>query len=316
MKYVSMFILFAAVALMPISVHAQNVSTDLALESIPTDPQPGTTVSVTAKSFGADLSQASLVWTYNGIAVARGTGKTTISVVAPAAGATGVIGVTVSGGGIDSATSGTLVLRPGSVDMLWEAADSYVHPFYKGKALLPIGGLIRVTAIPAPSAPKNLSYNWSRDNSALQSDSGFGKSSLLVRSNALSPQEKIDVSMHTGTFIGNSTIRLGPTDPVLRMYTNKEGFIEYAQGYTDTVPFKNAGAVLHAEPYYFSSPNGISTDLLIDTTIDGVHISPPQQNEFGLSRPATAGQSNLRLAITTVVYGLQHLEKTFTLLFN
>ncbi len=296
------------------SAHAQ-VTPDISLDTIPLNPQPGDTVTVTATSYGADLSQATLSWVYNGKSAGAGIGKTSISVVAPAAGSTATVTVTVNGG-VASGVSASIVLRPGSVDLLWEAADAYTPPFYKGKALLPVGGLVRVTAISSATAPNNLSFDWSRNDSALPDVSGYGKSSIIFQESALNTQEKIDVTAHNGVFSGSDTITLAPHDTELLAYKNNEGFIDYANGYDSAIPITTPGVVLHFEPYYFSIPDTIQHDLSIAMTIDGTGVSPQLQNEIGLSRPSSGGQSTVDLAVTTVAYSLQHIEKAFTLLFN
>lgn len=139
--------------------HAQVV--DVSIEMVPTDPKPGETVTLTAKSYGSDINQSVVSWSYNGKVIASGTGRTSVSVVTPASGAVGTVTVTVNSPGLQQGGA-TLTLRPGSLDLLWEAVDAYTPPFYKGKALLPVGGAVKLTAIPAPSAPRNLSYNWSK----------------------------------------------------------------------------------------------------------------------------------------------------------
>ena len=88
-------------------------------------------VQIRLNSNGFDLTQASIVWVYNGATVASGIGKTMITVVAPANGRVGTISATANGSDF-SATTATLILRPASVDVLWEGADSYTPPFYKG----------------------------------------------------------------------------------------------------------------------------------------------------------------------------------------
>lgn len=300
----------------PSILMAQSVTADLSIDVVPTNPNPGQTVTLTAQSYGADLSQASMVWTYNNTVVARGIGKTSIILTAPGAGAAGVITATMEGSGLQEGVSYTTVIRPASSDLLWEAADAYTPPFYKGKALLPVGGLIRVTAIPSAGAPKALSYSWSRNNSAMQAESGFGKSSITFRNNALNAQEKIDLSINSGTFSGTNILRLSPTGPLVAAYENREGFIDYANGHVSDITLNKTGAIFHFEPYYFSTPNNSITDLEIDTTIDGDHIVPSQQNEIAISKPESGVRSSIALAITTVSYSLQHLEKTFSILFN
>ncbi len=298
----------------PFSAIAQSSTLDVTIEIIPLNPEPGESVSLKAISYGADLNQAQITWNYNGKLIASGTGVTTASVVAPVSGSTGVVSVIVKAVGFDDTIS-NITMRPGSVDLLWEASDAYTPPFYKGKALLPVGGEVRITAILSATAPKGASYTWSRNNSVVGDASGYGKSSLTFTQNMLINQEKVDVSVSGGTFGGTTTIRLVPDEPQVVAYQNNEGFIDWANGYRDTIFFNKPGMLLHFEPYYFSTIRGVS-DLIFDIKVDNQAISPGTPNEIGLSRPAQAGQSSLSLAITTVAYGLQHVEKTFNLLFN
>lgn len=304
---VSMFI--------PQTLLAQATPIDVSIDMVPLNPDPGAAVTLRATSYGADLSQSTLTWVYNSQTIASAIGKTSVSVIAPAGGKTGTVTVTVSGIGLQSGAA-TIFLRPASVDMLWEAVDSYTPPFYKGKALLPVGGVVRVTAIPSASAPKNLSYDWSKNGSALQDSSGYNKSSIIFQQNILNNQERLDLTVHSGAFSGTNAVSVAPSDLGLVAYQNKEGFIDYANGYNSTIPFSTSGAILHFEPYYFSVPQSIAKDLTINTTVDGETVTSSQSNELGISRPAIATQSSLKLAILTSVYSLQHLEKTFTLLFN
>lgn len=313
MKY--LLATLCALVCIPTLLFAQTLGSDLSVDIVPSNPQPGQTVTLTAKSYSVDINQATLSWNYNGKAIAQGVGKTSVSVVAPNAGVPAVVTVTMGGLGMES-TSASVVLRPASVDLLWEAADAYTPPFYKGKALVPVGGILRFTAIPSASAPKSLSYTWERNGSALADVSGYGKSSILIRNDALNPQESIDVSATTGTFSGVGSIKVAPYAPLAIAYKTNDGFIDYANGNDSTIRLTTPGTVLHFEPYYFSTPGSITSDLAISTTVDGESVTTVPQNELALSRPDNATQSTLKLAIATVAYSLQHLEKTFTLLFN
>lgn len=296
-------------------LHAQTISSDISIDTIPNNPAPGSTVTLTATSYSMDLSQADISWIYNNITVAEGVGKSTISVVAPASGGTGVVTVSASGSGTNASSS--VILRPGSIDLLWEAVDSYTPPFYKGKALLPVNGLIKYTAIGSATAPKNLSYVWSRNSSALPESSGYGKSSLIIKHNELNPIESVTVTASTGTFSGTGTVRLSPlTTPTAIVYKNQQGYVDYSNGYTKTIPFTQSGMVVHIEPYFFSVPHTILGDLVFDVTVDGQTVNRSIANEIGLSRPTTSGQSSLGVGISTAAQSLQHLQKTFTLLFN
>jgi hypothetical protein len=295
---------------------AQSTSIDLSIGAIPSNPAPGEVVTLTAQSYGVDLTQSTLIWTYNTATVAQGVGKTSISLKAPAAGTAGVITVSVQASGTQPGASSTIVLRPGSSDVLWEAADAHTPPFYKGKALLPVGGLVRLTAIPSTGAPTSLSYGWSRNNSALQAESGYGKSSLVFRTDPLNGQERVDLTINGGTFSGVNTVRLNTTTPLAIAYETKEGFVDFSRGYDSTISLNKPGVILHFEPYYFSTPTNSKSDLAIDATVAGDSVALSDQYEIALSRPEGDVRNTIALAITTASYSLQHLEKTFTLLFN
>jgi hypothetical protein len=294
--------------------YAQNAAVDVAITAIPTNPIAGETVTLSLTSYSADIAQASISWTYNGRVFASGIGKTTVALVAPASGATGTVVATVSSTGLESG-SASLILRPGSFDMLWEAVDAYVPPFYKGKALLSVGGAVRVSAIAAPTVPRNLSYTWSKNGSALQSLSGYNKSSIAFRHNPLDTTTRIGLTAASGAYGASAELPIVLTDPRAIAYKTSNGFIDFAHGYTDTVPFRESGAIIRIEPYYFSVVRNSLADLSLTASIDGQTLASEVPNEFALSRPEGGGSSKLEIAIATVVYSLQNLTKTFTLAF-
>lgn len=309
--FVSLFIIL--IVLIPLVTRAQ-ITTDISLEVIPITPDPGQTTTIRATSYGADLSQASITWTYNNTVITRGIGRTEVRVVAPAAGATGVVVITASGSGFGNA-SASVVLRPASIDVLWEAADATVPPFYKGKALLAPNGLIRFTAIPSPSAPKGVSYTWSRNGQALQNNSGYNRSNITFAHSEFNKEEQAEVEAVGGVFTGTGVARVAPRNPSMVTYQNKEGFIDYANGYRETIPFTQSGMVLHFEPYYFSVNRSIASDLSFDLKVDGTSVETSRGTEVGLSRPTRSGQSTVDLTITPVAYSLQHLTTSLKLLF-
>ena len=314
MRKLSTILFLLSILLLPITSYAQTISTDISIESIPENPTPGSTVILRANAYAVDLSQASISWKYNNVSVANGIGRTEISVIAPKSGATGVVTATASGSGFEAATA-TIVLHPASADVLWEAADAYTPPFYKGKSMVPPNGLMRFTTIPSITAPKGISYNWSRNTSAMPDVSGYGKASIVLAHSEFNRQEKVEVSTLGGVYTGSGSTTVIPRDPTVVIYQNKGGFIDYANGFLNSILFEQSGMVLHFEPYYFSTTSSILSDLNFGLTIDGEDVDTSRPNEVGLSRPSTGGQSILKLAITPITYSLQHAEKTFTLSF-
>ena len=295
---------------------AQTPSISLSISSSPLNPKPLESVNLTVSSYDIDLNRASITWTYNGQTIDSGTGRTRTTVTAPATGSTGIITVSASSTGLATG-SATLALQPGNVDLLWEAVDSYTPPFYKGKALPVVNATIQVTAVPTINSPKQQSFTWTRNGIAQQSSSGYDKSSYLFQNNELQRTEEVRVSSSGGFFNGESVLKITPRTPSLVAYQKYEGFVDYANGATSSVNMSGPGAVLVFEPYYFSVPQNIATNLSIDMSVDGEGLGsliPP--NELRLTRPENGGISSLKVAITTAVYSLQNLNRTFNLIFN
>ncbi|HEY0980407.1 MAG TPA: hypothetical protein VGE18_03310 [Candidatus Paceibacterota bacterium] len=309
------FLAVAAFFLITTTTLAQTTA-EISLSTIPADPAPGASVRIEAQSFGADLDQSNITWRYNGKVIDGGIGRKSITVTAPASGAVGTVAMTATGAGFDSTTE-TLILRPASIDLLWEAADSYTPPFYKGKALPTTNSLIRVTGIPSASAPKQMVYNWSRNQSALGASSGYGKSSLLFRNSELDPVESISLEAISGAFNGSASTSITPGDPSVVAYQKNEGFIDYANGESNTINTGQSGLVLRFEPYFFSTPISIARSLDIHITESDMDVTNDSaQNELYLTAPEGRGRAVFTVAINTIAYTLQQITRAFTINFN
>lgn len=304
-------------ALFTATVYAQTemLAPDVSIETIPANPAPESTVTVRIISYGLDLPSLPITWRYGGAVVASGTGKTQIAVTAPKSGESATVTASVGG---DNPTAASLTVRPGSVDILWEATDAYVPPFYKGKAPLAIGGTARFVAIPAPRAPNQLSYVWSQNGTVVSQASTTSVSSIPIKNSILNPSEAVAVSVRGGVFAGEQRVRVTPTRPIALAYNQRDGFIDYANGFDADIAIVGEGAVIRFEPYFFSMPTGrIAGDLAIGMTIDEEPVaSDASQNVLRLSRPTDGGTHSLNLSISTVAYSLQNLQKTFSLLFQ
>lgn len=312
MKRVSF--LLAIFLLVPLFVHAQNITPDLTINSIPANPAPGEAVRLSVQSYSLALDQSIVSWSYNGVLVATGVGRTSITVAAPQGGATGTITATASLVGYDPVIA-SLLLRPASVDILWEAVDSYTPPFFKGKALPITNSIIRVTAIPAHTSPKTVSYTWKHNTTNLTNASGVGKSSIIFKNNELDTEDVITSTLTSTGYSAENTITITPRTPTLVGYERNNGFIDYSNGSLTGLSTTQGGIVLHLEPFYFSVPTTIKSGLKF--TIDSADSPVPSDipNEVRLSRPENGGDSVLNITISPVVYALQNLKRVFTVSF-
>ena len=150
-----------AVAVLPVISFAQSsFSSELGVDISPNYPRPNETVSINLSLYTADLNSALITWYRDGESVLEGRGETRYSFqMGPVGKETKIeIQIELLGG---TSFSKTFTLNPASVDLVWEA-DSYVPPFYKGKALHAMQGRLKIVAMPefvkngARISPQNL----------------------------------------------------------------------------------------------------------------------------------------------------------------
>ncbi len=288
-----------------------SLASDISISAIPSNPQPLEPTILEVKSYSVDLNQANIAWRYNGKIVSSGIGRTRINIIAPEANSAGLITATVSGVGFATSTT-ALDIRTAKIDLLWEAADSYTPPFYKGKALFSNG-----SAIPARSAPKNISFEWSRNDSVDLSVSGYNKNSITFRNETLKQQERVSVVADSGLFRGTNSLIITPTKPQIVLYQKQEGFIDYNNGRLSSIATSAPGVTLRFEPYFFSTPQGIDRNLTFEIrNNDNQLYGDKVQNEISLSRPVNGGESTIQVGVGTIVYSLQNALRQFSILFN
>lgn len=306
---------FLAFSLLIIKVSlAQALPQDIDILLYPTDPKPGEDVTATAQSFGMDLTDASISWYLNDKLILSGVGKTSVKVTAPNSGQLSVLSVRASGGSGDGETS--IVIRPASIDLIWEAIDSYTPAFYKGKALAPIGGRIRVTAVPSAGAPRTLSYLWNYNDSAVPSQSGVNKNSITIKTDVLGGNEVFNLQASGGTFIGSGKTSVSLRDPDVVIYQKSNGFIDYAHGSIGNISVNLPGVTLRAEPFNFSYTKNLGQSIgvnfiLGDQSFTGIN----NLQELPITRPESSGESDLVVEVVSLRERLQAAKRTFTLGF-
>src|SRR3989344_8042891 len=145
----------------------------------PQNPAPNENVTITLSSFAANLDIVTISWIVNGKTALSGIGIKSFSTTVGGVGTEVRVAakIMLPDGQIDK----NIILRPSVLALLWQANDSYVPPFYKGKALPSSGTEIKVVAMPeirvgaTTANPKTLSYDWKKNYSNSPADSGYGK---------------------------------------------------------------------------------------------------------------------------------------------
>lgn len=252
------------IALLPTISFAQaNMSTaynnDLEIETIPSYPRPNEMVSIILSLYTGDLNSADIAWYKNEKVVLSGKGETKYSFRMGNVGEETKIEINIKL--LNGASfSKTIDLNPASVDFVWEA-NSYTPPFYKGKALHPRQGTLKIVAMPEfvkdgkRISPANLVYQWKNKTTAYQSQSGYGKNSIILDGSLLGREEYVEVSVTdpVNNLISANSITIQPVDPEIVFYENDPYYgLIFDKAIAGNFDLKGDEIQILAAPYYFT----------------------------------------------------------------
>lgn len=283
---------------------------DASLSVTPTYPSPHDTVIVTLASYSFDVNTAEIIWKSGNKTLLSGTGQKRLSVTLGNAGQVVPISYTAkTAAGLS--VSGSITLTPQSVDLLFETDESYVPPFYEGKALPGEGSVIRVIAVPSlyesggRVAPTSLAYNWYVNGEYLDRASGVGRQSATIGMEYLTHATDVRVLIRSprGT-TAEKVLTVYPHDvlPILYPYDEILG--------TDfTKPLirrmEVAGGIrLSLEPFYFSTKSAVESTASYGWYVDGLPVTAeqntllsltPQENSVGTRMLSVVLENSKRL---------------------
>jgi hypothetical protein len=235
------------------------LSNELGVEIIPTYPRPNEMVWINLTLYTDDLNSADIGWYQNGKKVLSGKGETKYRFKAGSVGEESKIEIRInllSG----ASFSKTITLTPASVDLVWEA-NSYVPPFYKGKALHPRQGILKVVAIPEfvkngkRISPQNLVYEWSNGLNVYQNQSGYGKSIAILDGSLLGRTENIEVLVTdpVNNLAAQGFVDIAPVNPEIVFYENNSYYGNiFDSALVKTFDLKADEVQILAAPFYFT----------------------------------------------------------------
>jgi len=289
----------------PLKVRAVS-SADILVNMAPENPAPLENVNITLKSYVNNLDSVLISWSVNGKKVSSGIGQKSFSLNAPNAG--GETSVIVTTSLPDGAIDTKIIIRPSAMILLSQAMDSYVPPFYKGKARPSPDSSVKVVALPEIKSgsslvnPKNVTYLWKKDYTNNQDGSGYGKNYFIYTNDYLEDSNNIGVTASTidQKYSSTGSLDIGMTKPKILFYKNdpKIGTL-WEQTLSDGHKILG-NEVLVAEPY-FISPNDLRIPTLTwDWFINDETVNAPiyKKNTMPLQVQAgTSGSSKIRLEI-------------------
>ncbi len=233
----------------------------------PENPEPFENVDISISSYANNLDTVFISWSVDNKVSLTGIGKKSFSLTAPSADkeSTVLVKISLPDGDVEL----RILVKPSSMVMLWQADDSHVPPFYRGKALPSADSSIKVVAMPEIRNagvlinPKNMSYSWELDYDNDQGASGYGKNYYVYRNDYLENASTVDVSVLTvdQKYTSAGTVRVGSYQPKILFYSrdSKLGTM-WENTIKDNYLIKNE-EIIEAVPYFISPQNVYSPSL-------------------------------------------------------
>lgn len=235
------------------------VSTDILVDVAPSNPAPYENTNITLKSYVYNLDVASITWSVDGKKVSSGVGKKSFSVTAPGAGSEINVVATISLP--DTVTETKILIKPIVMVLLWQANDSYVPPFYRGKALASPESQVKVVAMPEIKnasgniiPPQNMAYYWAKDFTNNVDGSGYGKNFFTFTNDYLENSNNISVKLTTTDqdLTPSANIYIGMVQPKLLFYKNDPNIGTIWQNSLADTHKIQGSEILEAIPYFIS----------------------------------------------------------------
>ena len=289
-------------ALKALALEPSSISVDI----VPENPVPLENTTITLKSFSANLDSVLISWFVNDKSALSGIGKKSFSTNAPKAGSeTKVLAkIFLPDGEIDKRIS----IQSSTMVLLWQANDSYVPPFYKGKALPGSDSEIKLVAMPEIRTssglinPKSMTYAWKKDYNNASESSGYGKNFFLYTNDYLESSNNVAVVASTTDqkFSSEANINIGTALPKISFYKKDASLgILWENALFDRHIIKSDETIV-AVPYFISPKDILRPELVFSWLINDNRIDTkgsrknliPLKAEMGVS-----GVSKLRLEI-------------------
>lgn len=320
-------IIFLGLIFLPVTsfgqLGASSLSSELGVEIVPTYPKANQTVSINLTLYTGDLNSADITWYQNGKNVLSGRGETRHSFkMGPVGEETKIeIQIKLLNG---TSFSKTFTLNSVGVDLVWEA-NSYVPPFYKGKALHSLQGSLKVVAMPdfvkdgRRITPQNLIYEWSNGTSVYENQSGYGKNTLVLNGSLLGRAEQIDVLVRdpVNNLVATGFITITPLEPNIVFYENNAYYGHlFESAISGIFDLKTEEVQVLAAPYYFSKEVG--SKIKYDWRLNGTSVPELSNSRTAIfKRPeGEGGRSNITLNIENLNRVLQQASSNLIMNFE
>jgi hypothetical protein len=281
-------------------------SSSILVDISPENPGPNENVNINLSSYVSNLDSVLIIWSVDGKNVLSGIGKKSFSLTAPEAGeeTSIVASISLPDGTIDK----RIIIRPSVMTLLWQANDSYIPPFYRGKAMPTTGSEIKIVAMPEirngnqTVNSKNLVYAWKRDYTNKQDASGYGKSAFTYVDDYLEDSSTIGVTASTTDqkYSSAANITVGTVEPKILFYRQDAALGTVWETILSDGHKIQGNEIIEAVPYFISPKEIRIPTLVFNWFINDYQIAVPayKKNVMPLAvQSGTSGTSIIKLEI-------------------
>jgi hypothetical protein len=297
----------------PLIATAQNTGTleesDIILTVSPEIPGAQQRVTISLESYVTDLNRAHISWQKDGKQDLLGYGKKQFSFTTGNIGQSTVVTVNIR---VESGEiiNRRVVVNPAEINLLWEGADSYTPPFYRGRALPGPEGTVRIIAIPQIQqnktllSPEDYTFTWKKQDRIIQASSGYGKNAFTFTKDYLNPSEMIEVIGQNNKTGARATgkISVQAFKPKILFYEKNSLLgIRQQQALQNGYTVGDSDKTIIALPYFISPQNNMSKELVYEWKINDRFVPTPAiKNILTLRKGTQKGVAAIEVTITSL----------------
>jgi len=314
------------VCMIPLAAHGQTLLSPVDPLSIEVDPAyPAPFEIVTLRVIGnvLELGESAISWSANGKRITSGTGVRSATVTLGASGTS--VSVEVAAISPDGARAvGLVTIRPTEVDLHW-SANSYVPPFFRGRALPSAGVTMRAEALTrfrrangSTLESNELTYTWRRNNHVLISVSGRGKNIVEVPTPPLFGSHILSVTVTSSddTYRGYASERISSYEPVLLLYHEHPLFgVLTNAAIQENAFFDDREATFTATPYYADTARE-QNDYIFNWGVNRSLVPGSEQNQITIRTEGAQVVAQIELIFSHAVNWLQNARNTWNITFE
>ncbi len=297
-------LLLALIGSLGNTAHAQSVAGAVGLKVDPSFPEPESVAKVTLDAYTLRTDGATIRWYVNDVEQVAYLNERSIEIRVGEIGETVVVvaKVTRVEGG---AFTVKRAITPIGVDVVIEA-ETYVPPFYRGRALGGAQSDIRIIAIPQVGKnvnPANLSYRWQTTDGLLFGGPIKGKQAITLTVSPFTGNfVTVTILDENGDAIGSKRIPYGSVNSELYFYEENplRGLNEIA--IKESLPLVGDETTIHGEPYYLSKDT-TAPFMDFEWRINGTVVENTNQDQHTITLRKSGNSGSAQI-------GFQALAKT------